>query len=114
MGSATYKIWGGGQVTTDKYTVYTVYRGGARILIREGNIGKNFINEFLPSPVLQRRRQNFGSKGDIQHKYTHQRLLKNFENIYKKFAPKFKKFSKNFSKIKLNKIKENLSKVKKM
>ena len=39
MGSATYKNWGGGggwgaQVTTDKYTVYTAYRGGARILVR--------------------------------------------------------------------------------
>ena len=54
MGSATYKNWGGGaQVTTDKYTVYTVDRGGAKILVRGGNIEKNFIHEFLSSPVLQ-------------------------------------------------------------
>ena len=54
-----------------------------------GDIGQNFIDEFLSSPVLQWRRQNFGSGGvpTFRKKYTHQRLLKNFEN---KFAQKFK------------------------
>ena len=35
--------------------------------------------------------------GDIQQKFTQQRLLKNFGKIYIKFAQKFKKFSKNLS-----------------
>ena len=52
-----------------------LYRGGARILVQGGNIKQNFIHEFLSSPVLQWRRQNFGSKGDIQQKCTHQTLF---------------------------------------
>ena len=56
-------------------------RGGARILVR-GDIGENFIYDFLSSPVLQWRRQNFGLEY-IQQKCTHQRLLKNFENFGK-------------------------------
>ena len=53
MGSVTYKNWGEAQVTIDKYTVYTVYRGGARILVRKENVEQNYIHEFLSSPVLQ-------------------------------------------------------------
>ena len=49
-----------------------------------GNLGQNFIHEFHSSHVLQWRRQNFGSeRGDIQQKWTHQRLLKIFENFIK-------------------------------
>ena len=72
-------------MTTDKYTLYTVYRGGAEILVRGENIGKNFMHEFLSSPVLQWLRQNFGSGGDgeIQHKCTRQRLLKIVEKFIK-------------------------------
>ena len=87
-GPPRIKIWGRAQVTTDKYTVYTVYRGGARILVRRGNIGKNFIHEFLSSPVLQWHRKNFGSGGDILHKCTHQRHLKNFEKFITKICTK--------------------------
>ena len=36
------------------------------------NIRQNFKHEFLSSPVLQWRRQNFGSE-DIQRECTHQR-----------------------------------------
>ena len=38
-----------------------------------GNITQNFIHEFHSSPILQWRRQNFGS-GDIQQKV----LIKDF------------------------------------
>ena len=38
------------------------HKNGARILV-QGNIGQNFIHEFLSRPVLQWRRQNFSSKG---------------------------------------------------
>ena len=82
-------------MTTDKYTVYsyTVYRGGARILVRGGNIGQNFTHEFLSSPVLQWRRQNFGWGEKIQQKCTHQRLL-NFEKFIKNLHKNLKQFSK--------------------
>ena len=36
---------------------------GSRILVRGGELGQNFIHEFLSSPVLQWRRQNFGWGG---------------------------------------------------
>ena len=36
-------------------------RGGARILVRGGNIKQNFIHEFLSRFVLQWLRHNFGS-----------------------------------------------------
>ena len=62
------------------------------ILVRGGNIGKNFLHEFFLSPALQWRRQNFGSGsgGHLAQMY----LSKTFE----KFAQKFKKFSKIFQK----------------
>ena len=64
MGSATYKNGGGAQVTTDKYTVYTVlYTRAAPGFWFEGEHRKNFIHEFLSSPVLQWRVQNFGWGG---------------------------------------------------
>ena len=71
-----------------------MFRGNARILVRRGNIGQNFIHDFRLSPVLQWRRKNYGW-GDIQQKCTHQRLLKKFEkfikNLHKNLinSPKF-------------------------
>ena len=38
-----------------------MFRGNARILVWREDIGQNFIQDFLSSPVLQLRRQNFGS-----------------------------------------------------
>ena len=60
-----------------------------------GDIGQNFIHEFLSSPVLQWRRQNFGS-GDIQQKCTHQRHLKNLEKFIKNLHKNLKNFPKFF------------------
>ena len=54
---------------------------GSRILVR-GNLGQNFIHEFLSRPVLQCCRQ-ISVRGDIQQKCTHQRLLNNFEKFIK-------------------------------
>ena len=53
------KTGGGAQVTTDKYTVYKfiLYTGAAPGFWFEGGTGKNFIHEFLSSPILQWRRQ---------------------------------------------------------
>ena len=39
---------------------------------------------------------NISVRGDIQHKTTHQRLLKNFEKFIKEFAQKFKTSPKIF------------------
>ena len=67
-------------------------RGNARILDWGENIGQNFIHDFLSSPVLQWRRQNFGSGGHsvkMHSSKTFEKILK----IYKKFAQKFNKFS---------------------
>ena len=40
-----------------------------------GKLGQNFIHEFLSSPVLQWRRQNFGSG---EQKFRKNVLIKNF------------------------------------
>ena len=98
--------WGGeAQVTTDKYTVYTEYRVGAMILVRGGNIGKNFIYEFLSSPVLQWRRQNFGSgRGTFSTNVLIKDVLKNFEKLKTNLQKNFKKILQNYSKIKFNRI----------
>ena len=64
-------------------------RGGARILVRVGE----------HCPVLQWRRQNFGSKGKTLSKNVFIKyFLKNFEKIYKKFAQKLKNYPKFFQK----------------
>ena len=78
MGSATYKNWGGGaQVTTDKYTVYTVlYTRAAPGFWLEGEHRKNFIHEFLLSPVLQWRLQNFASGGHSAQMYSSKTFFK--------------------------------------
>ena len=47
-----------------------MFRGGARILVRVGDIIQNFIHEFLSSPVLQWRRQNLGSEGHSAKMYS--------------------------------------------
>ena len=66
-----------------------MFRGNAKILVRrEGNIGQNFIHDFLLSPVLQWRRQNFGS-GTHSAKMRLSKTFENFLKIYKKFAQKF-------------------------
>ena len=70
-------------------------RGGARIVFRK-DIGQNFIHDFLSTPVLQWRRQNFGSGGGTFSKNLLIKTFENFLKIYKKFAQKFNKFSKIF------------------
>ena len=76
MGSSTYKNWGT-QVTTDKYTVYTVYKGDARILVRGGTSNKisymNFSQVLYCNGVAK-----ISVRGDIQQKCTYQ---KNFEKF---------------------------------
>ena len=73
-----------------------MFRGGARIVVR-GDIGQNFIYDFLSNPVLQWRRQNFGwntfSKSVLIKDF-----LKNFEKFRKILQKKFNKFSKIFQK----------------
>ena len=66
-----------------------MFRGGARILV-EGDIKQNFIHDFLSSPVLQWRRQNFGS-GRGFSKNVLFKDLKNFKNLHKNLinSPKF-------------------------
>ena len=76
-----------------------IYSGAAPgFWLGEGNIKQNFIQEFFSSPVLQWRRQNFGSGDDIQQKCTNQRVLENFEKFIKQFAQNLKQFSKIFQK----------------
>ena len=87
---------GGAQVKTDKYTVYTVYKGGARIFVRGGNIKQNFIHEFLSSPVLQWRRQKFASGGHSAKMYSSKTFEKFWKILKKKFAQKFKNSPKFF------------------
>ena len=91
MGSATYKDWGGG--TSDniniQYIRYTVYRGGARILVW-GEHQKKFHIWIPFKSCTAMASPKFRSGENIQHKSTHQRLLKNFEKFIKIFAQKFK------------------------
>ena len=56
------------------------------------DIGQNFIYDFLSTPVLQWRRQNFGS-GRHSVKMHSSKTFENVLKIYKKFAQKFNKFS---------------------
>ena len=70
-----------------------MFRGNARILVRGGDIGQNFIHDFFSSPVLQWRRQNFGSGGHSEKMHS-SKTFEKFLKIYKKFAQKSKKFSK--------------------
>ena len=58
-------------------------RGSARILVRGEDIGQNFIHDFLSSPVLQWRRQNFGSGGYLAKMHS-SKTLKKFEKFIKK------------------------------
>ena len=105
---------GGAQVTTDKHTVYlsvyciykyTVYRGGSRILVRGGNIEKHFIHEFLSSPVLQWRFQNFGSgEGHSAQMYSSKTFVKILKICKKNLQKNFYQTLQNFSKIKFNRI----------
>ena len=67
-------------------------RGNARILVWGEDIGQNFIHDFLSSPVLQWRRQNFGSGGQSAKLHS-SKTFENFLKIYKKFAQKFNEFS---------------------
>ena len=52
------------------------------------DIGQNFIHDFLSSPVLQWRRQNFGSGGHSAKMHSSKTFEKIFK-IYKTFAQKF-------------------------
>ena len=68
-----------------------MFGGGARILVR-GDTGQNFIHEFLSSPVLQWRRQNFGSGGGHSAKmYSSKTFEKSIKHLHKnlKHSPKF-------------------------
>ena len=70
-----------------------IFRGVARNLVG-GTLDKiSYMNSF--QVLYYNGVAKISLRGrDIQQKYTHQRLLKNFE----KFAQKFKKFSKIFQK----------------
>ena len=79
-------------------------RGNARILVRGGgNIGQNFIHDFLSSPVLQWRRQNFGS-GRHSAKMHSSKTFENFLKIYKNICTKILKILQILLKIKFNRI----------
>ena len=84
------------------YIYIYIFRGNARILVLGGNIGQNFIHDFLSSSVLQWRRQNFGSGGHSAKLYS-SKTFEKFRKIYKKFAQNLK-ILQNFSKIKFNRI----------
>ena len=62
-----------------------MFRGNARILVWGEDIGQNFIHDFLSSPVLQWRRQNFGSGGHSakMHLSNTFEKFKNFLNLHK-------------------------------
>ena len=77
-------------------------RDNARILVWGENIGQNFINDFLSSPVLQWRRQNFGSGGHsakMHSSITFKKFFKFIKNLHKNLMN-----SQNFIKIKFNRI----------
>ena len=89
---------GGGHKWQHKYTVYILYTGAAPEFWFGGNIRQNFICEFLSSPVMQWRLQDFG----WEKTFSTNLLIKDFWKILKKFikqfAQKFKispKFFKN-------------------
>ena len=60
-----------------------MFRGNARILVWGEDIGQNFIHDFLSSPVLQWRRQNFGSGGHSVKMHS-SKTFEKFLKIYKK------------------------------
>ena len=94
---------GGGHKWQHKYTLYILYTGAAPEFWWGGDIRKNFIHEFLSSPVLQWRLQNFGWKKTFSRNI----LIKDFWKILKKFIKhlhKNLKFLQNSSKIKFNRI----------
>ena len=69
-----------------------MFRGNARILVWGEDIGQNFIHDFHSSPVLQWRRQNFGS-GRQSAKMHSSKTFEKFLKIYKIFAQQFNEFS---------------------
>ena len=69
-----------------------------------GNIRQNLIHEFLSSPVLQWRRQNFGSEKTFSENVLIKDFLKSFRKIYKTICTKIFKNSPKFSKIKFKQI----------
>ena len=77
-------------------------QGGARILVRGGNIEQNFIHEFLSSPVLQWCRQNFGYGGNSAKMYS-SKTIEKFEKFIKNLHINLK-YSPKYSKIKFNRI----------
>ena len=95
MGSATYK--NGGHKWQHKYTVYILYTGAAPEFWLGGH--QKTFHTWIPfKSCTAMASPKFRLGENIQHKSTHQRLLKNFEKFYKKFAQKFKispKFFKN-------------------
>ena len=82
---------------THVYFICLSHSGGAKIFVwGRGNIRQNFIHEFLSSPVLQWRRQNFGSEKAFSENVLIKDFFKIFEKFIKQFAQNFKKFSKFF------------------
>ena len=77
----------------NQITSIYMFRGGARILVGGGNIGQNFIHELLSSPLLQWRRQNFGSGGHSAKLYS-SKTFEKFEKFIKNLHKNLKKFSK--------------------
>ena len=71
---------------------------GGRGNIRQNEYMNERIHEFLSSPVLQWRRQNFGSEKTFSENVLIKDFRKNFEKFIKQLAQKFKKFSKIFQK----------------
>ena len=58
-----------------------IYVQGQRQDFGSGDIGQNFIHDFLSSPVLQWRRQNFGSVGTFSKIVLIKDFLKNVLNL---------------------------------
>ena len=114
-GPPRIKIWGGAQVTTDKYTVDTVYTGGSRILVRGENIEINSIHEFLSNEFhmyCNGVNKNFCSEGtfstNVLIKDSCKTSFKFIKNLHKNL-----KINQYFSKIKCNRIYKTLNKIKK-
>ena len=80
------------------------HKSGATILV-QGDIGQNFIYEFLSSPVMQWRRKNFSSGGTFSKNVLIKKILKN--KLKTKFIIKFvQNVKKNSSKIKFIELKQ--------
>ena len=103
MGSATYKNLGGGQVTTDKYTVYILYTGAATgFWFEMGTSDK--ISYMNSSQVLYCNGvAKISVRGGTLGTNVLIKDLKNFEKLIKNLHENLKTL-RNSSKIKVNRI----------